>query len=102
MPLVCWPFRGLSEDERRAFMFTNVIDVEGRKYASQCLPELWRRRGKSTSADRCHAEMGLSAGVFRRASIWSAPSSFGTDSRPKLKPQDPWVSDNLGLWSDED
>jgi hypothetical protein len=32
MPLVRWPFRGLSEDERRAFMFTNVIDVKGRKY----------------------------------------------------------------------
>ena len=32
MPLVRWPFRGLSEDEPRAFMFTNVIDVKGRKY----------------------------------------------------------------------
>ena len=32
MPLVRWQFRGLSEEERRAFMFTNVIDVKGRKY----------------------------------------------------------------------
>ena len=32
MPLVPWPFRGLPGDERRAFMFTNVIDVKGRKY----------------------------------------------------------------------
>jgi hypothetical protein len=32
MPLVRWQFRGLSEDERRAFMFTNVTDVKGRKY----------------------------------------------------------------------
>jgi 4-hydroxy-3-polyprenylbenzoate decarboxylase len=32
MPLVRWQFRGLSEDERRAFMFTNVTDVKGKKY----------------------------------------------------------------------
>ena len=32
MPLVRCPSRGLSEDEPRAFMFTNVIDVKGRKY----------------------------------------------------------------------
>lgn len=32
MPLVPWPFRGLSEDERRPFVFTTVIDVKGRKY----------------------------------------------------------------------
>ena len=32
MPLVRWQFRGLSEEERRAFMFTNVIDAKGRKY----------------------------------------------------------------------
>ena len=32
MPLVRWQFRGLSEEERRAFMFTNVTDVKGRKY----------------------------------------------------------------------
>ena len=32
MPLVRWQFRGLSEEERRAFMFTNVTDAKGRKY----------------------------------------------------------------------
>ena len=32
MPLVRWQFRGLSEEERRAFMFTNVVDARGRKY----------------------------------------------------------------------
>jgi UbiD family decarboxylase len=32
-PLVRWQFQGgLSEDERRAFLFTNVIDGEGRRY----------------------------------------------------------------------
>jgi UbiD family decarboxylase len=32
-PLVRWQFQGgLSEDERRAFLFTNVIDSEGRRY----------------------------------------------------------------------
>ncbi|HSF57430.1 MAG TPA: UbiD family decarboxylase, partial [Candidatus Binatia bacterium] len=32
MPLVRWQFRGLSEDDRRAFMFANVTDVKGKKY----------------------------------------------------------------------
>lgn len=32
MPLVRWQFRGLAEEERRAFLFTNVTDVKGRKY----------------------------------------------------------------------
>src|ERR1044072_46264 len=32
MPLVRWQFRGLVEEERRAFMFTNVVDAKGRQY----------------------------------------------------------------------
>lgn len=32
MPLVRWQFRGLPEEERRAFLFTNVTDAKGRKY----------------------------------------------------------------------
>lgn len=32
MPLVKWQFRGLSEDERRAFLFKDIVDVKGRKY----------------------------------------------------------------------
>jgi 4-hydroxy-3-polyprenylbenzoate decarboxylase len=32
MPLVRWQFRGLPEDQRRAFMFTNVVDAKGRRY----------------------------------------------------------------------
>ncbi len=32
MPLVRWQFRGLAEEERRAFLFTNVTDVKGRRY----------------------------------------------------------------------
>src|SRR5437879_302105 len=32
-PLVRWQFQGgLSEDQRRAFLFTNVVDAKGRKY----------------------------------------------------------------------
>src|SRR5215475_8445684 len=32
-PLVRWQFQGgLAEDQRRAFLFTNVIDAEGRRY----------------------------------------------------------------------
>ncbi len=32
MPLVRWQFRGLPEEERKAFLFENVTDVKGRKY----------------------------------------------------------------------
>jgi UbiD family decarboxylase len=32
MPLVRWQFRGLPESQRKAFLFTNVVDVTGRKY----------------------------------------------------------------------
>ncbi len=32
MPLVRWQFRGLPEEERRAFLFENVTDAKGRKY----------------------------------------------------------------------
>lgn len=32
MPLVRWQFRGLEEDQRKAFLFENVVDAKGRKY----------------------------------------------------------------------
>ncbi len=34
-PLVRWQFRGLPEEKRKAFLFDNVIDAKGRKYAGQ-------------------------------------------------------------------
>lgn len=34
MPLVRWQYRGLPEEERKAFLFTNVTDSSGRKYES--------------------------------------------------------------------
>ena len=33
MPLVRWQFRGLDEDQRKAFLFENVVDAKGKKYA---------------------------------------------------------------------
>jgi UbiD family decarboxylase len=33
MPLVRWQFRGLEERERKAFIFENVVDSNGRRYA---------------------------------------------------------------------
>lgn len=33
MPLVRWQFRGLDEDQRKAFIFENVVDAKGRRYA---------------------------------------------------------------------
>lgn len=32
MPLVRWQFRGLPETQRKAFLFTNITDVKGRRY----------------------------------------------------------------------
>ena len=32
MPLVRWQFRGLQEDQRKAFLFENVVDAKGKKY----------------------------------------------------------------------
>lgn len=32
MPVVRWQFRGLKEEDRRAFLFENVISVKGKKY----------------------------------------------------------------------
>jgi len=31
-PLVRWQYRGLSEEDRRAWLFENVTDAKGRKY----------------------------------------------------------------------
>ncbi len=36
-PLVRWQFRGLSDKERKPFLFENVIDVKGRKYDTPVL-----------------------------------------------------------------
>jgi 4-hydroxy-3-polyprenylbenzoate decarboxylase len=33
MPLVRWQFRGLDEHQRKAFMFENVVDGKGKRYA---------------------------------------------------------------------
>ena len=32
MPLVRWQFRGLEEDQRKAFLFEKVTDAKGRRY----------------------------------------------------------------------
>jgi UbiD family decarboxylase len=36
-PLVRWQFRGLKEEQRKAFLFENVVDSKGRKYDSPVL-----------------------------------------------------------------
>jgi len=33
MPLVRWQFRGLEEEDRKAFLFENVVDVKGQHYS---------------------------------------------------------------------
>ncbi len=32
MSLVRWQFRGLPEEERKAFLFENVVDIKGKRY----------------------------------------------------------------------
>src|SRR5258706_2104719 len=63
MPLVRWQFRGLPESERKAFLFTNVVDAMGRKYdmpvAVGCL-----------AASREVYAFGLSCSVDEIASKW--------------------------------
>jgi UbiD family decarboxylase len=36
-PLVRWQFRGLREEERKAFLFENVVDTKGRRFKSPAL-----------------------------------------------------------------
>src|SRR3989337_2603154 len=33
MPLVRWQFRGLEEEQRKAFLFENVVDAKGKCYS---------------------------------------------------------------------
>ncbi|MFH1003278.1 MAG: UbiD family decarboxylase, partial [Chloroflexota bacterium] len=37
MPLVRWQFRGLPPNERKAFLFENVVDAKGKKYRGAVL-----------------------------------------------------------------
>jgi hypothetical protein len=47
-PLVRWQFQGgLREDERRAFLFTNVVDAAGRRYDTPVPSARWPHRRKS-------------------------------------------------------
>ncbi len=36
-PLVRWQFRGLPEEQRKAFLFENIVDARGRKYSMPLL-----------------------------------------------------------------
>src|SRR5438094_9098172 len=47
MPLVRWQFRGLSEDERRAFMITHLTDVRAGSTKSRWWSAPWPPRGRS-------------------------------------------------------
>lgn len=57
MPLVRWQFRGLSEDERRAFLFTDIIDLKGKKYDMPVLVGVYAASRKIYAAGmRCKPE----------------------------------------------
>jgi UbiD family decarboxylase len=62
-PLVRWQFRGLKEDQRKAFLFENVVDSKGKKYESPVLVG-----GLAASAEiYC---MGLKCGPEEVADRW--------------------------------
>ena len=60
MPLVRWQYRGLKEEERRAFLFTNLTDGRGRSYD-----------GMSVAV----AALGASRQVYAAALGWSSSTS---------------------------
>jgi UbiD family decarboxylase len=37
MPLVSWQFRGLAEEQRKAFLFENVVDAKGKRFDGSML-----------------------------------------------------------------
>ena len=94
MPLVRWPFRASPKTNgARSCSPTSSMSRDA-STASQWLSELWRRRGKSTAADRLC--LPKSEYIERVKQLWERLEL------PKLKPRDPWFGYNLGLWSDED
>src|SRR5450432_2999292 len=63
-PLARWQFQGgLHEDERRAFLFTNVVDSKGRKYDIPVLV------GGLAASPEIYA-MGLGVPVDRIGKVW--------------------------------
>jgi UbiD family decarboxylase len=63
-PLVRWQFRGLGEDERRAFLFENIHDAKGKKYG---IPVLI---GGLAASQKIYA-LGLNCKEEEVEGIWS-------------------------------
>ena len=80
-PLVRWQFRGgIEEKDRKAFLFTNVVDSKGRKYDIPVLVGgLAANRRFTASASAARSRKSMRAGSrrrgirFRRASSTNAP-----------------------------
>ena len=76
-PLVRWQYvGGIEEHERKAFLFTNVVDARGRKYAVSGRRRRARRQPRASTASACarrrkkcsRAGSARSRSRFRRAS----------------------------------
>src|SRR5258708_33632051 len=64
-PLVRWQFLGgVPEDERRAFLFTNVVDSKGRRY------DIPVAVGALAASPRIYA-IGMGCGVEEIGSAWT-------------------------------
>ncbi len=80
MPLVRWQFRALPESQRKAFLFTNVVDVTGRRYdipvAVGCL-----------AASRDIYAIGLNCAVDEIAAKWTLAENHPIE--PKIVREGP-------------
>ena len=107
MPLVRWQFRGLDEEERRAFLgprglspYMNVTCITHRRDASN-----HEKRSAEMSALLINATRPwpyLPVSLPRKEFMERAKVLREEMGLPQLKPRMPWYGYSLGVWSKED
>jgi 4-hydroxy-3-polyprenylbenzoate decarboxylase len=83
MPLVRWQFRGLPEEERKAFLFENVIDVKGKRYNMPVLVA-------SHAASREVYALGMMCKPDEIMEKWAEAQIHPIE--PKIVEEGPWES----------
>jgi len=106
MPVVRWQYRGLQEEQRKAFLFENVVDAKGKKYnasvliaayagsrdiyaiAQDCKPEeimdRWTRgrnnpiEPRMVSSGLCQEEVHMGANLLEHGGIAEIPVPIST------------------------
>src|SRR3989304_5228537 len=80
MPLVRCQFRGLPEKDRKAFLFENVVDAKGKKYAIPVLVA-------SHAASREVYAIGMKCQPDKISEIWAQARSNPVE--PRIVPSGP-------------